>query len=168
MKFVTDDKPESFAKAIDAKTKAIYVESITNPKYTVSNLPVLAKVAHDHGIPLIVDNTFGIGGYLVRPIDFGADIIVHSATKWIGGHGTTIAGVIIDAGKFDWKQNDKFPGFTEPSEGYHGLVFADTFGSVAYATKVRTEVRHSVFLVICLCLAKRLRDAICYMYRFGL
>ncbi|KAF9049471.1 O-acetylhomoserine ami [Hymenopellis radicata] len=139
VKFVTDDKPESFAKAIDAKTKAIYVESITNPKYTVSDLPVLAKVAHDHGIPLIVDNTFGMGGYLVRPIDFGADILVHSATKWIGGHGTTIAGVIVDAGKFDWKQNDKFPGFTEPSEGYHGLVFADTFGSVAYATKVRTE-----------------------------
>ena len=141
VKFVTDEKPESFAAAIDEKTKAIYVESITNPKYAVSDLPALAKVAHDHGIPLIVDNTFGIGGYLIRPIDHGADIVVHSATKWIGGHGTTIGGVVIDSGKFDWKQNNKFPGITQPSEGYHGLVFADAFGPVAFALKVRTEVR---------------------------
>jgi len=140
VKFVTDDKPESFAAAIDDKTKAIYVESIGNPKYNVSPLPDLAKVAHDHGIPLIVDNTFGMGGYLVRPIDHGADIIVHSATKWIGGHGTTIAGVIVDAGKFDWASSGKFPGFTEPSEGYHGLKYSETFGKVAFAIKVRIEI----------------------------
>ncbi len=102
VKFVTDNDPKSFAAAIDDKTKAIYIESITNPKYNVLDIPALAQVAHDHGIPLVVDNTFGMGGYLVRPIDFGADIVVHSATKWIGGHGTTIGGVVIDAGSFFW------------------------------------------------------------------
>jgi O-acetylhomoserine/O-acetylserine sulfhydrylase len=140
VKFVTEDNPEAFAAAIDDKTKAIYVESIGNPKYNVSPLPDLAKVAHDHGIPLIVDNTFGMGGYLLRPIDHGADIIIHSGTKWIGGHGTTIAGVVIDAGKFDWTKSGKFPGFTEPSEGYHGLKYSETFGSVAFAIKVRIEI----------------------------
>ncbi|PBK98526.1 O-acetylhomoserine ami [Armillaria gallica] len=140
VKFVTDNDPKSFAAAIDDKTKAIYIESITNPKYNVLDIPALAQVAHDHGIPLVVDNTFGMGGYLVRPIDFGADIVVHSATKWIGGHGTTIGGVVIDAGKFDWKKSGKFPGFTSPSEGYHGLVFWDTFGPVSFAVKVRTEL----------------------------
>jgi len=140
VKFVTDDKPESFAAAIDENTKAIYVETIGNPKYNVSPLPDLAKVAHDHGIPLIVDNTFGMGGYLVRPIDHGADIVVHSGTKWIGGHGTTIAGVVIDSGKFDWTKSGRFPGFTEPSEGYHGLKYSETFGSVAFAIKVRIEI----------------------------
>jgi O-acetylhomoserine/O-acetylserine sulfhydrylase len=139
VKWVTEDTPEAFAAAIDEKTKAIYVESIANPKYRVSDIPALAKVAHDHGIPLIVDNTFGMGGYLTRPIEHGADIIVHSATKWIGGHGTTIAGVIIDAGKFDWTKSGKFPGFTEPAEGYHGLKFSETFGAAAFAVKVRTE-----------------------------
>jgi len=139
VKFVTGTKTEDFVAAIDEKTKAIFVETISNPLYHVSDIPALAKVAHDHGIPLIVDNTFGIGGYLVQPIKLGADIVVHSATKWIGGHGTTIAGVIIDSGKFDWAKSGKFPGFTSPSEGYHGLVFSETFGSVAYAVKVRTE-----------------------------
>ncbi|PBK63636.1 O-acetylhomoserine ami [Armillaria solidipes] len=144
VKFVTDNDPKSFAAAIDDKTKAIYIESITNPKYNVLDIPALAQVAHDHGIPLVVDNTFGMGGYLVRPIDFGADIIVHSATKWIGGHGTTIGGVVIDAGKFDWKKSGKFPGFTSPSEGYHGLVFWDTFGPVSFAVKVRTELLRDI------------------------
>ncbi|KAF9478753.1 O-acetylhomoserine ami [Pholiota conissans] len=139
VRWVTEVTPEAFAAAIDEKTKAIYVESIANPKYIVSDLPKLAKIAHDNGIPLIVDNTFGMGGFLIRPIDHGADIVVHSATKWIGGHGTTIAGVIIDSGKFDWTKSGKFPAFTEPSEGYHGLKFSETFGAAAYAVRVRTE-----------------------------
>ncbi|KAF9242824.1 Cys/Met metabolism PLP-dependent enzyme-domain-containing protein [Melanogaster broomeanus] len=121
-------------------TKAIYVESIGNPKYNVAPIPEIAKIAHDNGIPLIVDNTFGMGGYLIRPISLGADIVVHSATKWIGGHGTTIAGVVIDSGKFDWTRSGKFPSFTSPSEGYHGLIFSDTFGATAYAVKLRVEL----------------------------
>ncbi|CCM00194.1 uncharacterized protein FIBRA_02222 [Fibroporia radiculosa] len=140
VKFVTRDDPEAFAAAIDEKTKAIYVESIGNPKYNVAPIPELAKIAHDHGIPLIVDNTFGMGGYLTRPIEHGADIVVHSATKWIGGHGNTIAGVVIDSGKFDWTRSGKFPAFTEPSEGYHGLKFSETFGPLAFAVKCRVEV----------------------------
>ncbi|RDB22070.1 Homocysteine synthase [Hypsizygus marmoreus] len=137
--WVTENKPEAFAAAIDANTKAIFVEIIGNPKYNLIDVPALSKVAHDAGIPLIVDNTFGMGGFLIRPIEYGADIVVHSATKWIGGHGTTIAGVVVDSGKFDWT-NGKFPGFTEPSEGYHGLVFTKTFGAAAYAVKLRTEL----------------------------
>ncbi|KIM87772.1 hypothetical protein PILCRDRAFT_814489 [Piloderma croceum F 1598] len=144
VKFVTDDKPESFAAAIDEKTKAIFVESIANPKYNLSPIPELAKVAHDHGIPLIVDNTFGMGGYLIQPIKLGADIVVHSATKWIGGHGTTIGGVVIDSGKFDWTRSGKFPGFTEPSEGYHGMKFSETFGPIAFAIKLRVETLRDI------------------------
>ncbi|KIO00704.1 hypothetical protein M404DRAFT_29366 [Pisolithus tinctorius Marx 270] len=140
VKFVHGDDPADFEAAIDEKTKAIFVESIGNPKYNVAPIPDLAKVAHKHGIPLIVDNTFGMGGYLIRPISLGADIVVHSATKWIGGHGTTIAGVVIDSGKFDWTRSGKFPSFTEPSEGYHGLVFSETFGSSAFAVKLRVEL----------------------------
>ncbi|KAF8881605.1 Cys/Met metabolism PLP-dependent enzyme-domain-containing protein [Infundibulicybe gibba] len=144
VKFVTDTDPKSFAAAIDENTKALYVESIANPKYNVSDIPTLAKIAHDNGIPLVVDNTFGMGGYLIRPIQHGADILVHSATKWIGGHGTTIGGVIVDSGKFDWTKSGKFPGFTSPSEGYHGLVFSEAFGSVAFAVKVRTELLRDI------------------------
>jgi len=144
VKWVTEPTPEAFAKAIDEKTKAIYIESIANPKYIVNDIPALAKIAHEHGIPLIVDNTFGIGGYLIRPIEHGADIVVHSATKWIGGHGTTIAGVIIDSGKFDWAKSGRFPGFTLPSEGYHGLKFSETFGPVAFAVKVRVELLRDI------------------------
>ncbi|KAH7922309.1 O-acetylhomoserine ami [Leucogyrophana mollusca] len=140
VKFVQGDDPAAFAAAIDDKTKAIYVESIGNPKYNVAPIPELAKIAHEHGIPLIVDNTFGMGGYLIRPIELGADIVLHSATKWIGGHGTTIAGVVIDSGKFDWTRSGKFPGFTEPSEGYHGMVFSATFGAIAFAVKLRVEL----------------------------
>ncbi|ETW76576.1 hypothetical protein HETIRDRAFT_429979 [Heterobasidion irregulare TC 32-1] len=138
VKFVTSDDPAAFAAAIDDKTKAIYVESIGNPKYNVSPIREIADVAHQHKIPLIVDNTFGIGGYLIRPIEHGADIVVHSATKWIGGHGTTIGGVVVDSGKFDWTSG-RFPSFTEPSEGYHGLEFSKTFGAVAFAVKLRVE-----------------------------
>ncbi|KAF8063396.1 Cys/Met metabolism PLP-dependent enzyme-domain-containing protein [Lyophyllum atratum] len=138
--WVTENKPEAFAAAIDENTKAIYVETIGNPKYNLIDIAAVSKVAHDAGIPLIVDNTFGMGGYLIRPIEHGADIVVHSATKWIGGHGTTIAGIVVDSGKFDWAKSGKFPSFTTPAEGYHGLVFSDTFGSIAYAIKLRTEL----------------------------
>ncbi|KAJ7577986.1 Cys/Met metabolism PLP-dependent enzyme-domain-containing protein [Mycena floridula] len=144
VRFVSETDPAAFEAAIDEKTKAIYVESIANPKYSLSNIPELAKIAHAHGIPLIVDNTFGIGGYLIKPISHGADIVLHSATKWIGGHGTTIAGVVIDSGKFDWSKSTKFPTITSPSEGYHGLVFSETFGNVAFALKVRAEMLRDI------------------------
>ncbi|KAG6067389.1 hypothetical protein E4U32_003841 [Claviceps aff. humidiphila group G2b] len=140
-KFVDGDKPEELAAAIDDNTKAVYIESIGNPRYNVPDLEAIAKAAHDKGVPLIVDNTFGAGGYFIRPIDHGADIVVHSATKWIGGHGTTIGGVIIDSGKFDWAKNAKrFPQFFEPSAGYHGLKFHETFGNLAYIICARVEV----------------------------
>ncbi|KAJ5263695.1 hypothetical protein N7478_011300 [Penicillium angulare] len=140
-KFVQGDDPSDIAKAIDEKTKAVYVESIGNPRYNVPDFEAIAKVAHDNGIPLVVDNTFGAGGYFVRPIDHGADIVVHSATKWIGGHGTTIGGIVVDSGKFDWGKNAaKFPQFVEPSEGYHGLKFWETFGPAAFAIRVRVEI----------------------------
>jgi len=139
VKWVKTDDPEEFRNAIDEKTKGIYIESIGNPKYNVPNIAEIAKVAHEADIPLIVDNTFGIGGYLIRPIDHGADIVVHSATKWIGGHGTTIAGVVISSGKFDFTRG-KFPSFTEPSEGFHGLKFSEAFGPLAFVVKLRMEI----------------------------
>ncbi|KIV98651.1 O-acetylhomoserine (thiol)-lyase, variant [Verruconis gallopava] len=140
-KFVDGDKAEDIAKAIDDKTKAVYIESIGNPRYNVPDFEAISKVAHDAGVPLVVDNTFGAGGFFVRPIDYGADIVVHSATKWIGGHGTTIAGVIVDSGKFDWRKNAKrFPQFNDPAEGYHGLKFFETFGPISFAVRVRVEI----------------------------
>jgi O-acetylhomoserine (thiol)-lyase len=141
---VEGDDPDSLAAAIRDNTKAVYVESIGNPKYNVPDLDRIAEVAHGAGIPLIVDNTFGAAGYLVRPIEHGADIVVASATKWIGGHGTSIGGVIVDSGNFDWR-SPKFPLFTEPAPGYHGLVFADVFGpegpfgNIAFAIRARVE-----------------------------
>ncbi len=144
VKFVEGDDPAAFDKAIDNKTKAVYVETIGNPRLNVPDFAAIAAVAHKHKIPLIVDNTFGAGGYLARPIDHGADIVVHSATKWIGGHGTSIGGVIVDSGKFDWG-NGKFPLFTEPSPGYHGLKFWDVFGTpgqlgnIAFIIRARVE-----------------------------
>jgi O-acetylhomoserine/O-acetylserine sulfhydrylase len=128
VKFVEGDDLGSFKKAIDGKTKAIYVESIGNPAYNVPDFEALSQLAHESKIPLIVDNTFGMGGYLVRPIEHGADIVVASATKWIGGHGTSIGGLIVDSAKFDWGASGKFPVFTDPAPGYHGLVFNDVFG----------------------------------------
>ncbi len=128
VKLVDSVEAADLAKAVDARTKALYVETIGNPGYDIPDLPALAKLAHDNGIPLIVDNTFGAAGYLARPIEHGADIVVQSATKWIGGHGTSIGGVIVDSGKFDWAASGKFPFFTEPSPSYHGLVFNDVFG----------------------------------------
>lgn len=144
VKFVDGDSPADFEKLIDDKTKALYVETIGNPRLNVPDFTALAGVAHKHNIPLIVDNTFGAGGYLCRPIEHGADIVVHSATKWIGGHGTTIGGVIVDSGKFNWG-NGKFPIFTEPSPGYHGLNFWEVFGSdgpfgnIAFIIRARVE-----------------------------
>ncbi|KAJ5763147.1 Pyridoxal phosphate-dependent transferase major region subdomain 2 [Penicillium manginii] len=144
-KFVAGDNPADIAAAIDDKTKAVYVETIGNPRYNVPDFEAIAKVAHEKGVPVVVDNTFGAGGYFARPIDHGADIVVHSATKWIGGHGTTIGGVIVDSGKFDWgKAGARFPQFVEPSEGYHGLKFWETFGSIAFAIRVRVETLRDV------------------------
>jgi len=144
VKFVDGDNPEDFRSAIDEKTKAIYVESIGNPQFNIPDFAALADVAHENGIPLIVDNTFGCAGYLCSPIEHGADIVVESATKWIGGHGTSIGGVIVDSGKFDWG-NGKFPVFTEPSPGYHGLNFYEVFGpkgpfgNIVFIIRARVE-----------------------------
>jgi O-acetylhomoserine (thiol)-lyase len=143
-KFAADLKPESFEALIDTKTKAIYIESIGNPGFNVPDFEAFAKLAAKHGIPLVVDNTFGACGYLVRPLEYGANIVVESATKWIGGHGTSIGGVIIDGGNFNWN-NGNFPVFTSPSEGYHGLVFGDLFnqksasGNIVFIVKARVE-----------------------------
>lgn len=144
VKFVDGDNPKDFSKVIDDRTKAIYLETIGNPQFNVPDFEAIAKVAHDNGIPLIVDNTFGCAGYLCRPIEHGADIVTQSATKWIGGHGTSIGGVIVDSGKFNWG-NGKFPMFTEPSEGYHGLNFQEVFGpegpfgNIAFIIRARVE-----------------------------
>ncbi len=144
VKFVDGDNPADFDKAVDSKTKAIYIETIGNPKFNIPDFDAIATVAKKHNIPLVVDNTFGAGGYLFRPIEHGANIVVESATKWIGGHGTSIGGVIVDAGNFNWG-NGKFPQFTEPSEGYHGLKFWDVFGTpgpfgnIAFIIRARVE-----------------------------
>jgi OAH/OAS sulfhydrylase len=144
VKFVDGDNPEDFRQAIDERTKALYVETIGNPQFNVPDFATLAHIAHENGIPLIVDNTFGCCGYLSRPIEHGADIVVQSATKWIGGHGTSIGGVIVDSGKFDWG-NGKFTVFTEPAPGYHGLNFYETFGpkspfgNIAFIIRARVE-----------------------------
>ncbi|KAK9461764.1 Cys/Met metabolism PLP-dependent enzyme-domain-containing protein [Lipomyces oligophaga] len=141
-KFVTSDRAEDLEAHIDDRTKAIYVETIGNPKYNVPDLRKIADAAHKHGVPLVVDNTFGAGGYLIRPIEHGADIVVHSATKWIGGHGTTIGGVVVDGGQFPWKKHAaRFPHFNEPSEGYHGRIMVDAAGEkLAFAYLLRLEV----------------------------
>ncbi|EYE95864.1 O-acetylhomoserine aminocarboxypropyltransferase/cysteine synthase family protein [Aspergillus ruber CBS 135680] len=140
-KFVQGDKAEDIEAAIDERTKAVFVETIGNPRYNVPDFVEISKVAHEKGVPLVVDNTFGAGGFFCRPIDHGADIVVHSATKWIGGHGTTIAGVVVDSGKFDWgKHAARFPQFVEPSAGYHGLKFWETFGPLTFAIRVRVEI----------------------------
>jgi O-acetylhomoserine/O-acetylserine sulfhydrylase len=144
VKFVEGDAPEDFEKLVDTETKAVYIESIGNPKFNIPDFEAIAAVTRKHGIPLIVDNTFGCAGYLCRPIDYGANIVVQSATKWIGGHGTSIGGIIVDAGNFNWA-NGKFPQFTEPSEGYHGLVFWEAFGegsrfgNIAFIIRARVE-----------------------------
>jgi len=141
--FVDSTKPEAFKKAITPKTRAMYAETIGNPKLDIPDFEALAKIAHDSGIPLVVDNTTGVG--LIRPIQYGADIVVHSATKYIGGHGNSIGGVIVDSGKFSWN-NGKFPEFTEPDPSYHGLKYWDAFsnfpgaGNIAYIFKIRLSL----------------------------
>ena len=127
VRFAKDDTAENLEPLIDAKTKAIYLETIGNPGFNIADFEKIAALARKHDLPLIVDNTFGAGGYLFRPLEHGANIVVESTTKWIGGHGTSIGGVIVDGGNYNWG-NGKYPQFTEPSEGYHGLVFADVFG----------------------------------------
>ncbi len=144
VRFTPNENPEEFEKLIDNNTKAIYLESIGNPELNIPDFDAIAEVARQHDIPLIVDNTFGAGGYLFRPIEHGAAVVVESATKWIGGHGTSLGGVIVDSGKFNWG-NGKFPSFTEPSESYHGLVFWDVFGAngpfgnIAFNIRARVE-----------------------------
>lgn len=143
-RFAADSDAENIEKLIDDKTKAIYVETIGNPSYNIPDFEKIAAVARKHDLPLIVDNTFGAGGYLFKPLEHGANVVVESATKWIGGHGTSIGGVIIDGGNYNWG-NGKFKQFSEPSEGYHGLVFSDVFGvngpfgNIQFAIRARVE-----------------------------
>ncbi|MGI6317784.1 MAG: homocysteine synthase [Dethiobacteria bacterium] len=137
--FVNPDDPENFRQAITDKTRALYFEVIGNPGLNLIDIEAVANIAHDNGIPLIVDNTFGTP-YLIKPIEFGADIVVHSATKFIGGHGTSIGGVIIDSGKFDWVSSGRFPGLTEPDTSYNGVVYVKEAGPAAYITKTRLQL----------------------------
>lgn len=137
--FVDGSKIENFESSIKPNTKAIFIESLGNPNCDIIDIEKVANIAHKNGIPLIVDSTFTTP-YLLRPIEYGADIVVHSATKFIGGHGTVLGGVIIDGGKFDWAQNDKFPGLSKPNPSYHGIVFAEALGNAAYITKIRTTL----------------------------
>lgn len=143
-RFAENDEVESYEKLIDEKTKAIYLETIGNPRFNIPDFEAIAALARKYDIPLIVDNTFGAGGYLFRPLEHGANVVVESATKWIGGHGTSIGGVIVDGGNFNWG-NSKFPQFSEPSEGYHGMKFWDIFGTdgpfgnIAFAIRARVE-----------------------------
>ena len=137
VKFVEPDDPENFRKAITPKTKCLYGETISNPRGNVLDIEAVAKIAHEHNIPLVIDNTFA-SPYLCRPIDFGADIVVHSLTKFMGGHGNSIGGIIVDSGKFPW-QNGNFPQLNEPARAYHGMKFSETFGNIAYIIKARVE-----------------------------
>lgn len=137
--FVDPSDPANFEAVITDKTKLIYAETLGNPNSDVIDLEAISAVAHKHGIPLIVDSTFATP-YLLRPIEHGADVVVHSATKFIGGHGTVMGGVIVDSGKFDWTQNDKFPGLTAPNPSYHGVVFSQACGNIAYIMKIRTTL----------------------------
>jgi len=137
--FVDPDDPENFRKAINERTKAVFIETLGNPGINITDIEAVAAIAHENRIPLIVDNTFGTP-YLIRPIEFGADVVVHSATKFIGGHGTSIGGVIVDSGKFDWLGSGKFPGLTEPDPSYHGVVYARDVGPAAYVTKIRVQL----------------------------
>lgn len=137
--FVDPDDPENFRKAINAKTKAIFIETIGNPGANIIDIEKVAEIAHENKIPLIVDNTFGTP-YLIRPIEFGADIVVHSATKFIGGHGSSIGGLIVDSGKFDWEGSGKFPDLTEPDPSYHGVSYTKDIGAAAYIIKARVQL----------------------------
>ena len=142
VRFVDPSDPENFRRAINERTRCIYAEIIGNPKLDVLDVEAVARIAHEHGIPLIVDNTFATP-YLCRPFEWGADIVVHSATKWIGGHGTSIGGVVVDSGRFDWG-NGKFPRLVEPDPGYHGISYWNDFGTLAYVTKLRVHMMRDV------------------------
>ncbi|MBP3356349.1 MAG: aminotransferase class I/II-fold pyridoxal phosphate-dependent enzyme [Rikenellaceae bacterium] len=137
-RFAENDSPQAIEAVTDRRTRLIYVETIGNPSFSVPDFEALAAIARRYDIPLVVDNTFGACGYLARPIEHGASVVVESATKWIGGHGTSMGGVIVDSGNYDWG-NGRFPQFTEPSEGYHGLRFHEAFGAQAFLLKCRTE-----------------------------
>lgn len=137
--FVDPDDPENFRKAINEKTKALYIETLGNPGINIVDIEAVAKIAHENGVPLIVDNTFGTP-YLIKPFEFGADIVVHSATKFIGGHGTSIGGVVVDSGKFDWAGSGRFPMLTEPDPSYHGLKYTEAVGPLAYITRMRVQL----------------------------
>ncbi|MCQ6558375.1 homocysteine synthase [Paenibacillus mendelii] len=139
VKFVDPSDPSNFEAAITEKTKAVFAETIGNPKGDLIDIEAVAAIAHKHGVPLIVDNTFP-SPFLCRPIEHGADIVVHSATKFIGGHGTSIGGIVVDSGKFDWKASGRFPGLTEPDPSYHGVVYTDAVGPVAYIIKMRVQL----------------------------
>ncbi len=145
--FVDGGEAENFEAAIKPNTKAVFIESLGNPNSSIVDIRAIADIAHKHGIPLIVDNTFATP-YILRPIEYGADVVVHSATKFIGGHGTSLGGVIIDGGRFDWAQNDKFPGLSQPNPSYHGVVFTEAAGPVAYITKIRTTLMRDTGAVL--------------------
>ncbi len=138
-RFAQGDTAEHMRELIDERTKAIYVESIGNPSFSIPDFEGLSALCEEFGIPLIVDNTFGCGGYLCRPLELGAHIVVESSTKWIGGHGTSMGGVIIDGGRFDWAASGKFPMLTEPSEAYHGIRYTENFGNLAFIVRARAE-----------------------------
>jgi O-acetylhomoserine (thiol)-lyase len=140
---VEPDDPENFRRAVKPNTRAIYAETVGNPKLDTLDIRAVADIAHEAGVPLVVDNTMP-SPYLVRPIDHGADIVVHSATKFIGGHGTSIGGVVVDSGRFDWSQNDKFPGLVEPDASYHGLKFYEALGPITYIIKLRVSLLRDI------------------------
>jgi O-acetylhomoserine (thiol)-lyase len=148
VRFAESDRPEAIEKLIDAKTKAVFCESVGNPAGNICDLEELASVAHKHGVPLVVDNTVATP-ILLRPIDYGADIVVHSLTKFMGGHGTTLGGIIVDGGRFPWKQYaERFPMFNQPDASYHGLVYADHFGPAAYIARVRSVYQRTTGAVL--------------------
>ncbi len=137
--FVDPSEPQNFEKAIKPNTKLLYAETLGNPNSDVIDIEAIARIAHNHGIPLVIDNTFATP-FLCRPIEYGADIVIHSATKFIGGHGAVMGGVVVDGGKFDWAQNEKFPGLAKPNPSYHGMVFTEAAGNLAYIVKMRTTL----------------------------
>ncbi|KAF7313084.1 Aminotran-5 domain-containing protein [Mycena kentingensis (nom. inval.)] len=139
-RFVTSYDPKDFESEIDERTKCIYIEIITNSDGTLTDIRAMADLAHRYGLPLVVDSTFAMGGYIIRPIDHGADILIHSATKWLGGHGTTIGGVLVDSGKFDWRKSDKFPAVTEPCLSQDGTIFAEKFYPCGLAMFIKAEL----------------------------
>src|SRR5207244_4347487 len=147
-RFAESDRPDDIEKLIDADTKAVFCESIGNPAGNVCDIEAFARVAHKHGVPLVVDNTVATP-ILLRPIEYGADVVVHSLTKFLGGHGTTLGGAIVDAGKFPWKEQAKrFPTFSEPDESYHGMVYTDHFGPTAYIQRIRSVYQRTMGSVL--------------------